>query len=314
MGSRYRRGYDWGEKMRVPKEFVHAIRDNTGAAVIMAGSDSDISHIDRIVGSLTPLGIPYDVRICSAHKEPERLMQMINEYNAIGGTAAYIAVAGGTDALSGTLSFHAFGPVISCPPDAPNESCLKNPPGSSNVYLPHAQSVGPYLTKLFGALGTDQQKVGRVVMLAGRMQEEEDAAAKMVKALGEWEIPGDLRQPAHGQYFRDGEVTEAVASYAPASLLFISFQLGGALVELAESRSAAIVCSSRVGELTDFLVEAPVAAIRRPENATKFAAQLFSGINERCNTRIDIANRMKIEALGTADVKYRARYAARQGR
>eukprot|EP00666_Eupelagonemidae_sp_cell4sb_P017931 gene17931-biopygen4662 len=45
-----------------------------------------------------------------------------------------IGCAGGTDALSGTASFLSNWPVVSCPPDGDNESCLRNPPGSSNAY------------------------------------------------------------------------------------------------------------------------------------------------------------------------------------
>jgi phosphoribosylcarboxyaminoimidazole (NCAIR) mutase len=60
-------------------------------------------------------------------------------------------VAGGTDALSGTLSFHALGPVISCPPDAPNPSCLANPPGSSNATIHHPGNVGKFVAQMYAA-------------------------------------------------------------------------------------------------------------------------------------------------------------------
>jgi phosphoribosylcarboxyaminoimidazole (NCAIR) mutase len=91
------------------------------------------------------------VRICSAHKEPERLMGILREYEGLGPPIAYIAVAGGTDALSGTLSFHALAPVISCPPDPPNPSCLSNPPGSSNAVIYDPRNAGRFVAQLFAA-------------------------------------------------------------------------------------------------------------------------------------------------------------------
>ena len=137
--------------MPIDDKFKEIMQSNTGCAVIMAGSDSDEKHIEKIVESLREYGIPYSVRICSAHKQPEKLIALIMEYNDIKGSAAYIAVAGGTDALSGTLSFHALGPVISCPPDVPNQSCLTNPPGSSNAYIARAGNVGKFVAQIYSS-------------------------------------------------------------------------------------------------------------------------------------------------------------------
>jgi len=136
----------------IDEKFKETMQSKTGCAVIMAGSDSDKPHIDKVVESLDKYEIPYEVRICSAHKQPDTLMEMINEYNDVGGLVAYVAIAGGTDALSGTLSFHAMGPVISCPPDAPNESCLTNPPGSSNTYIPEPANVGKFIAQLYAGV------------------------------------------------------------------------------------------------------------------------------------------------------------------
>jgi 5-(carboxyamino)imidazole ribonucleotide mutase len=134
--------------MTIDDKFREIMQSNTGCAVIMAGSDSDDKHIEKIIESMKEYEIPYQVRICSAHKQPEKLMALIREYNNIKGSAAYIAIAGGTDALSGTLSFH-LGPVISCPPDAPNQSCLTNPPGSSNAYIAKAGNVGKFIAQIY---------------------------------------------------------------------------------------------------------------------------------------------------------------------
>jgi phosphoribosylaminoimidazole carboxylase PurE protein len=132
--------------------FEEQVRRNRGAAVILAGSDSDLPHVETIAEALREYAIPCAVRICSAHKEPGRLMALIGEYNRMEGALAFIAVAGGTDALSGTLSFHALHPVVSCPPDAPNESCLRNPPGSSNAYVALPRNAARFVAQLFAHL------------------------------------------------------------------------------------------------------------------------------------------------------------------
>ncbi len=120
----------------------------------MAGSDSDRKHIDEIITSLERYGLPYDIQICSAHKQPETLMRIIRVYDEVGGSVAYIAVAGGTDALSGTLSYHALGPVISSPPDGRNESCLTNPSGSSSAYISKPGNVGRFVAQMFAGVNS----------------------------------------------------------------------------------------------------------------------------------------------------------------
>jgi 5-(carboxyamino)imidazole ribonucleotide mutase len=140
------------------ESFTDKVRRNIGCAVIMAGSDSDLPHIEKIVQSLKSYGVPCAVRICSAHKSPDRLMEVIREYNSLEGSLAFVAVAGGTDALSGTLSFHTPHPVVSCPPDAPNESCLRNPPGSSNATVYNPRNAARFVAQLFSRLNPEVRR------------------------------------------------------------------------------------------------------------------------------------------------------------
>ena len=132
-------------------DFRECLRRKTGCAVIVAGSDSDRSHVEKLVSSLKMYEIPYEIRICSAHKSPERLLEMIAEYEAQG-SLVWVAVAGGTDALSGTLAFHADQPVISCPPDGLNQSCLTNPPGSSNATILSPKNAARFIAQVYSAV------------------------------------------------------------------------------------------------------------------------------------------------------------------
>jgi len=143
----------------IDEKFKKAMRSRTGCAVIVAGSDSDEAHIEKIIVSLQRYEIPYEVRICSAHKQPEELMNIVEEYNAVGGSLSYIAIAGGTDTLSGILSYHALGPVISCPPDSPNQSCLTNPPGSSNAYIARPENAGKFIAQIYAGVNPRFKKL-----------------------------------------------------------------------------------------------------------------------------------------------------------
>jgi len=131
--------------------FLDLLRRRVGCAVVVAGSDSDRKHVERIAESLKAWEVPFEVRVCSAHKSPERLLAIIREYEAEEAPLCYVAVAGGTDALSGTLAFHAGNPVVSCPPDPPNGSCLANPPGSSNATIYDPRNVGRFIAQMYAA-------------------------------------------------------------------------------------------------------------------------------------------------------------------
>merc|ERR1712139_156525 len=60
-----------------------------------------------------------------------------------------VGCAGGTDALSGTASYLANFPVVSCPPDGMNNTCLTNPPGSSNSFVCKPANVAKFAAQLF---------------------------------------------------------------------------------------------------------------------------------------------------------------------
>jgi phosphoribosylaminoimidazole carboxylase PurE protein len=120
-----------------------------GFVVIAAGSDSDMPHLENLKKELAKFKIPSQIRICSAHKQPERLENLIGEFNKSTEPIMMVGCAGGTDALSGTASYLAKFPVISCPPDGMNNTCLTNPPGSSNAFVVKPANVGKFAAQFF---------------------------------------------------------------------------------------------------------------------------------------------------------------------
>jgi phosphoribosylaminoimidazole carboxylase PurE protein len=118
-------------------------------AVIAAGSDSDMPHLEKLEKELSSFNIQSEIRICSAHKQPGRLQTVIAEYSTYPGPVMMVGCAGGTDALSGTASYLANFPVVSCPPDGMNNTCLTNPPGSSNAFICKPANVAKFAAQMF---------------------------------------------------------------------------------------------------------------------------------------------------------------------
>jgi len=123
--------------------------------VIAAGSDSDMSHLESLEKELAKFKIRSEIRICSAHKQPGRLESVIADCNKFPGPIMLVGCAGGTDALSGTASYLAKFPVVSCPPDGMNKSCLTNPPGSSNAYILKPANVAKFAAQMFSRSSED---------------------------------------------------------------------------------------------------------------------------------------------------------------
>jgi len=120
-----------------------------GFVVIAAGSDSDMPHLETLKKEMAKFNIPSQIRICSAHKQPGRLEALIESYNKSMQPMLIVGCAGGTDALSGTASYLSKHPVVSCPPDGMNSTCLSNPPGSSNAFIVKPANVAKFAAQFF---------------------------------------------------------------------------------------------------------------------------------------------------------------------
>lgn len=88
----------------------------TGRVMILMGSKSDLDHIKPLRAQLEAFGIPYGMRVASAHKSVRHLLSVIDECAAQGGPLVFIAIAGRSNALAGMLDANTPWPVITCPP------------------------------------------------------------------------------------------------------------------------------------------------------------------------------------------------------
>src|ERR1700730_10147741 len=87
----------------------------TSQVVIIMGSKADLSHAQVIVKTLKALEISYSLRVCSAHKATQRLLELLHTYEQAG-PLVYITIAGRSNALSAVVDANTRYPVIACPP------------------------------------------------------------------------------------------------------------------------------------------------------------------------------------------------------
>jgi len=87
-----------------------------GFVSIIMGSPSDKEHCDKIRKVLDKYNVFTEMRVVSAHKNGERLPEILADRNNAIEPGAIIAVAGRSNGLGGALAANSAIQVISCPP------------------------------------------------------------------------------------------------------------------------------------------------------------------------------------------------------
>ena len=83
---------------------------------ILMGSDSDLPNMQTTVDVLKKLGVPFEVKITSAHRTPQRTHEYVKDADQRG-CAVFIAAAGLAAHLAGTVAGLTVKPVIGVPMD-----------------------------------------------------------------------------------------------------------------------------------------------------------------------------------------------------
>ena len=81
---------------------------------IIMGSPTDEPFAQETAKVLEDLSIDHELRVMSAHRNPDRLREYVTEAPSRG-TEVFIAEAGGAAALPGAVSAHTTKPVIGVP-------------------------------------------------------------------------------------------------------------------------------------------------------------------------------------------------------
>jgi 5-(carboxyamino)imidazole ribonucleotide mutase len=100
---------------------------NKPFVVILMGSKADLDQCQKIAEACEGYGLEAILRVASAHKTPEHVLAILQEFEADPRPKVYITVAGRSNALSGFTDGAVSAPVIACPP--PSEAF-----GGADVY------------------------------------------------------------------------------------------------------------------------------------------------------------------------------------
>jgi len=79
--------------------------------LIIAGSESDKEIVKKAEGVLKENTVSYDIEYCSAHREPDRLKEIVDKADA----KVFICIAGLSAALPGVVASITKKPVIGVP-------------------------------------------------------------------------------------------------------------------------------------------------------------------------------------------------------
>ena len=113
-------------KARICRNLVKVGLMKDGYIAIIMGSPADIDHCKKIQSYLEKYDVMADLRVVSAHKNGEAIVNIAKEYNASIEPGAVIAVAGRSNGLGGALAANLNIPVFSCPPFKDNLDLLVN--------------------------------------------------------------------------------------------------------------------------------------------------------------------------------------------
>jgi phosphoribosylaminoimidazole carboxylase PurE protein len=169
-------------------------RNGAARVGILMGSDSDLPVMAEVARVLEDYGIPYDMRVLSAHRTPEAATRYAR--TAAGrGIEVLVAGAGGAAHLAGALAAHSTLPVIGVPlagsPLSGFDSLLSTvqmPPGIAVATV----GVGPMGAKNAGHLAAQILAVGDAA-LRKAVQDKRRKMAEDVLARNK-ALPGKLRE------------------------------------------------------------------------------------------------------------------------
>ena len=81
---------------------------------IILGSDSDFPYMEKGIKLLREFGIPFEIEVSSAHRTPERTVELVRRFEEMG-IRVIIAAAGGAAHLPGVIAAHTVLPVLGVP-------------------------------------------------------------------------------------------------------------------------------------------------------------------------------------------------------
>jgi 5-(carboxyamino)imidazole ribonucleotide mutase len=154
-------------------------------AVIIMGSERDLEFTREIAKTLKELGVNYEFRVASAHKTPQKVLDVLKEFEAE--KVIYITVAGRSNALSAFVDANTSKPVIACPPysekfgGADIYSSLRVPSGIGSVVTIEPDGAAIATAKIFAVEDKELEK--RVKDYQTEKKKEIEKANEIIKNM-----------------------------------------------------------------------------------------------------------------------------------
>ena len=155
-------------------------------AVVLMGSERDLEFCREIAKHLKALGLDYVFRVASAHKTPEKVLEVLKEYER--DKVVFITVAGKSNALSAFVDANTVKPVIACPPysekfgGADVYSSLRVPSGVGLVVTIEPEGAAIAVAKIFAVEDGELAKRVREYQLVKKREiEKADESVEKLK-------------------------------------------------------------------------------------------------------------------------------------
>jgi 5-(carboxyamino)imidazole ribonucleotide mutase len=156
-----------------------------GKVVVLMGSERDLEFCREIAKHLKAFGLDYQFRVASAHKTPEKVLEILKEFEQQ--KTVYVTVAGRSNALSAFVDANTAKPVIACPPYSEKYggtdiySSLRVPSGVGSVVTVEPEGAAVAAAKILAIEDRDLEKKVRDYQNAKRKEIEK--ADESVKKL-----------------------------------------------------------------------------------------------------------------------------------
>jgi 5-(carboxyamino)imidazole ribonucleotide mutase len=147
-------------------------------AIIIMASERDLEFCREIAKHLKVLGVDYEFRVASAHKTPEKVLEILKEFE--GEKIVYVTVAGRSNALSAFVDANTSKPVIACPPysekfgGADIYSSLRVPSGIGSLVTIEPEGAAVAVAKILAVEDKELEKRVKEYQL-GKKKEIEKA-------------------------------------------------------------------------------------------------------------------------------------------
>lgn len=156
-----------------------------GKVIVIMGSERDLEFCREIAKYLKVLGVDYGLRVASAHKTPEKVLDILKEFE--GEKIVYVTVAGRSNALSAFVDANTSKPVIACPPysekfgGADIYSSLRVPSGIGSLVTIEPEGAAIAAAKIFAVEDKELEK--RVKEYQSGKKKEIEKANESIKKL-----------------------------------------------------------------------------------------------------------------------------------